>query len=100
MSTRARDTARIGRRGTLVIPAALRRRFALEEGAMVIAEEVAEGILLRPALAVPLETYTPERKAEFLLTTAVNRAEYTAAKQAVRAIGLDPARIPHTPPGR
>ncbi len=92
------ETSRVGKRGTVVIPAALRRRFGIEEGTLVIAEETVDGILIRPAVALPLETYTPERKAEFLLTNAVDAEDYRAAVEEVRAMGLDPERIPHRRP--
>jgi len=92
------DTGRIGKRGTLVIPAALRRRFGIEEGNLVIAEEREDGILIRPAVAVPVETYTPRRRAEFLLSTAVDAKDYALAVKSVRAMGLDPADIPHRKP--
>lgn len=92
------ETSRVGKRGTVVIPAGLRRRFGIEEGTLVIAEERVDGILIRPAVALPLETYPPERKAEFLLSNAVDAGDYEAAVQEVRAIGLDPERIPHRRP--
>jgi len=47
----------------VVIPAALRRRFGIEEGSLVVAEATEEGILIRPAVAMPVEIYTPRRKA-------------------------------------
>ncbi len=89
------ETGRVGKRGTLVIPAILRRRFGLNEGSLVIAEERPEGILIRPAVAIATETYTPERRAAFLLENAVDSADYAAAREAVRRMGLDPAGIPH-----
>jgi AbrB family looped-hinge helix DNA binding protein len=89
------STSRVGKRGTIVIPAALRRRFGIEEGSLVIAEDREEGILIRPAVAVPLESYTPERRAEFLLSNAVNAGDYARAQEEVRKMGLDPADIPH-----
>ncbi|MBI2302192.1 MAG: AbrB/MazE/SpoVT family DNA-binding domain-containing protein [Armatimonadetes bacterium] len=46
-------TTKVGKRGTLVIPAALRRQYHLAEGSLVIAEARDDGILLRPARAVP-----------------------------------------------
>ena len=92
------STCRVGKCGTVVIPAALRRRFGIEEGSLLIAEGRAEGILLRPALAVPLEGYTPERKAEFLLSNAVDDEDYVRAEEEVRKLGLDPATIPHRRP--
>lgn len=55
----------INDRGTVTIPAALRRAFGLKAGEELIAEETAEGILLRPAVSVPIELYTEERIAEF-----------------------------------
>ena len=89
------STSRVGKRGTIVIPAALRRRFGIEEGSLVIAEDREEGILIRPAVAVPLESYTPERRAEFLLSNAVDAGDYARAQEEVRKMGLDPASIPH-----
>ena len=66
---------------------------------MVIAEARDDGILIRPAVVLPVEAYTAERKAQFLLSNAVNRADYER-RAAVRAMGLDPAKIPHyKPPG-
>src|ERR671914_260172 len=75
------STSRVGKRGTVVIPAALRRRFGIEEGSLVIAEDREEGILIRPALAVPLETYSQERKAQFLLSNAVDTEDYARAEE-------------------
>ena len=90
------STSRVGKRGTIVIPAALRRRFGIEEGALVIAEDRDEGILIRPAVAVPLESYTPKRRAEFLLSNAVDGEDYARAEEEVRKkMGLDPDAIPH-----
>ena len=46
------------------------------------------------------EEYTPERIAEFLLNCAINAEDYATAVAEVRALGLDPERIPHEkPPG-
>lgn len=56
-----RKTTTVGSRGTVVIPADLRRRPGLEEASPVIAEPRKEGLLLRPATGVPLDTYGPER---------------------------------------
>lgn len=94
----AGETAKIGKRGTTVIPAALRRRYGLDEGAMVLLEERADGILLRPAVALPVEKYTPERKAELLLSNAVDADDYARAVAAVEAMGLKPAKIKHKKP--
>ena len=92
------ETGKIGKRGTYVIPADLRRRYGLEEGTLVIAEGREDGVLLRPAVALPVETYSLERKAEFLLTNAVDAADYARAVEAVRKMGLDPKEIRHRKP--
>jgi AbrB family looped-hinge helix DNA binding protein len=91
-------TSRVGKRGTIVVPSRLRRRFGIEQGSLVIAEERRDGILIRPAAAVPVEVYTPERKAQFLLTNAVDAKDYRAARRAVRKLGLDPDSVPHRKP--
>jgi AbrB family looped-hinge helix DNA binding protein len=91
-------TTKVGKRGTVVIPAALRRRFGLDEGSLVVVEVRDEGLLIRPAVAMPVEIYSAERRAEFLLSTAVDAADYARAVEEVRKLGLDPAAIPHQPP--
>ena len=92
------EVTKLGKRGTMVLPASLRRRYGFEEGSVIVAEEHADGILIRPAVVMPVETYTRERKAEFLLNNAVDAADYEAALVDVRAMGLDPAMIQHLRP--
>jgi AbrB family looped-hinge helix DNA binding protein len=92
------ESARVGKRGAIVVPARLRKRFGIEEGSIVIAEEKENGILIRPAIIVPVERYTPARKAEFLLSNAVDDADYRKARKEVRKLGLDPDSIPHLRP--
>ncbi|HEY1421854.1 MAG TPA: hypothetical protein VGF20_00255 [Candidatus Acidoferrum sp.] len=52
----------------------------------------------RPVIFVAPEKYTPKRKAEFLLTTATNQADYQQARKEVKKLGLDPDAIPHRRP--
>ena len=92
------ETTKIGKRGTVVIPAELRRRYGFEEGSLVVAEGRAEGVLLRPVVALPLEIYTPERKAEFLLNNAITPEDYSWAVKETRKMGVDPETIPHEKP--
>src|SRR5215216_2489920 len=87
--------SRVGKRGIVVIPAALRRCFGIEEGSLVIAEDREEGIPIRPAATIPLEMYTPERREEFLLSGAVDEEDYARAKKEVRKMRIDPDTIPH-----
>lgn len=60
-----KQTLTLSQRGTLTLPKALRERYALKSDDLIIAEETAEGILLRPATAVPVEMYTDTRIREF-----------------------------------
>ncbi|HAG10820.1 MAG TPA: AbrB family transcriptional regulator [Desulfotomaculum sp.] len=89
------ETIKVGKRGAVVIPAGLRREYSLEEGALLIAEPRPEGILLRPAVALSVEIYTPERKAQFLLNNALTAEDYAWAVSEVKKLGLDPENIPH-----
>jgi AbrB family looped-hinge helix DNA binding protein len=91
-------TTKVGKRGTVVIPAPLRRRFGIEEGSLVIAEEREDGVLIRPAMAVAIEIYSPERRAEFLLSNVADAEDYDRAVREVRKLGLDPATIRHHKP--
>ena len=92
------ETSKVGKRGTVVVPARLRRKFGIEEGRLVVAEERPDGILIRPAVALPIEIYTPERRAELLLSNAVDAEDYRAALAEVKRMGLEPASIPHRRP--
>lgn len=87
--------SKVGRRGTVVLPAKLRRRLGIEEGSFVVAEEREDGILIRPATVLPIEIYTPERRAEFLLNNAVGAEDYRRARAEVKRMGLDADRINH-----
>lgn len=93
-----KETGKVGKRGTIVIPSRLRRRIGMAEGDLVLMEEREDGILIRPAVALPVEVYTPERRAEFLLSNAVDAAEYEQAVQEVRRMGLEPKAISHYKP--
>jgi AbrB family looped-hinge helix DNA binding protein len=85
---------KVGRRGTIVLPAELRKRFEIREDSMLVATATLEGILLHPAsIFIQPETYSPERRAEFLLMNAVGHREETAARRKVRQMGLDPDAI-------
>ena len=92
------QSARVGKRGAIVVPAKLRKRFGIEEGSIVVAEETEDGILIRSAVVVPVERYSPERKAEFLLSNSVDDADYRKARKDVRKLGLDPDSFPRRRP--
>lgn len=92
------ESAKVGKRGAIIVPARLRKRFGIEEGSMVVAEEKDDGILIRPAVVIPVERYSPERKAEFLLSSATTNADYRKARREVRKLGVDPDSILHRRP--
>jgi AbrB family looped-hinge helix DNA binding protein len=91
------ETSKVGAQGTVTISAALRERFGIEEGTVIIAEEREDGVLIRPAMSEG-ERYTPAQQAQFLLSTAVDAEDYARARAAVQQLGLDPDTIPHRTP--
>jgi AbrB family looped-hinge helix DNA binding protein len=89
------ETAKVGKRGTVVIPMAFRQKYGFKEGSQLLIEASSQGILLRPVVTLPVEIYTPERKAEFLLNNAITTSDYVSMCEHVRKMGLDPRNIPH-----
>lgn len=89
------DTVTVGKRGIIVIPVALRKRFGLHEGDLLITEDHGDGILIIPAVAIPVETYSAERKAEFILSNATDEDDYQKAREEVIKLGLNPDSIKH-----
>ena len=92
------EAVKVGKRGTIIVPAKLRKRYGIEEGGLVTTEAREDGVLIRPAIVVPVEMYTPERKAEFLLSTATTEKDYKRARREVKKLGLDPEKILHRKP--
>ena len=58
-------TVTINSRGVVTLPAKLRHAMGLKPDDQLIAETTPQGLLLRPAVTLPLELYTPERVQEF-----------------------------------
>ncbi len=92
------ETGKIGKKGVFTIPASMRRHFGFDDGSLVIAEQMENGVLLRPAVAIPVELYSDMRAAEFLLSNAIDNDDYQAARREVEAMGLDPDLVPHKKP--
>lgn len=63
----------------MVIPAKVRRRLGLAEGESVLIEEMDDGLMIRPAMAMPTEVYCVEQRAEYVLNNAVDAADYRKA---------------------
>ena len=74
-------TLTITSRGVVTLPAKLRQTLGLKADDQLIAETVPEGLLLRPAVTLPVELYTPGREREFDRAEA-ELAEVLAAKPA------------------
>jgi AbrB family looped-hinge helix DNA binding protein len=89
------ESAKVGKRGAIVVPAKSRRCFGIEEGTVVTGEQREDGILIRSAVVILIEKYTPGRKAEFLLSNATNTADYRKARTEVQKLGIDPDLILH-----
>jgi AbrB family looped-hinge helix DNA binding protein len=63
-------TLTINSRGVVTLPAKLRQAMGLKADDQLIAETTPEGLLLRPAVTLPVELYTPRREQEFDLAEA------------------------------
>ena len=92
-------TTKLRKRGTIVLPKEIRDRLGIEEGTLLIVEEHEGAIVIRPAVAIPVEVYSMRRKAELLLNNAVDQEDYAKIVEEVRRMGFDPNDIPHEKPG-
>ena len=55
----------VSRRGVVSLPAKLRQALGIKADDQLIAETTPEGLLLRPAVTLPIEMYTEARVREF-----------------------------------
>ncbi len=60
-----KTTVTINGRGVVTLPVKLRQALGLQADDQLIAETTAEGLLLRPAVTLAVEVYSPEREREF-----------------------------------
>ena len=58
-------TLTLTNRGVVTLPAKLRRALGLKADDQLIAETTPEGLLLRPAVTLPVEIYSEKRIREF-----------------------------------
>lgn len=58
-------TLTVTSRGVVTLPAKLRQSLGIKADDQLIAETTPEGLLLRPAITLPVEIYSDERIAEF-----------------------------------
>lgn len=60
-----KTTLTVTSRGVVTLPAKLRRALGLKADTQLIAETTPEGLLLRPAVTLPIEIYSDKRIREF-----------------------------------
>ncbi len=60
-----KTTVTVTSRGVVTLPAKLRRILGLKADTQLIAETTPQGLLLRPAITLPIEMYTEKRIREF-----------------------------------
>lgn len=79
------DLTQLSGRGTVTLPAAVRRRLGLEEGDVLAVRVSGASIVLTPTVVTPVELYTEERLAEFERGAELTGGELAAARRAWRA---------------
>ena len=60
-----KTTLTMSSRGVVTLPAKLRKALGLKAEDLLIAETTPEGLLLRPAVTLPVEMYSDKRIREF-----------------------------------
>jgi antitoxin PrlF len=60
-----RTTITVTSRGVVTLPLALRKSLGIKADDMLIAETTPDGLLLRPAVTLPVEIYSERRIREF-----------------------------------
>jgi len=91
-------TIKMGKRGTLVLPAKLRKQFGLEDGSLLITEAKDGEIRIRPAVVYEGEVWTPQRKAYLTLINTMTKEEYDEVSSLLREEGIDPTDAPGLDP--
>jgi bifunctional DNA-binding transcriptional regulator/antitoxin component of YhaV-PrlF toxin-antitoxin module len=72
-------------RGVVTLPAKLRQALGLKADDLLIAETTPEGLLLRPAVTLPVEIYSEDRIREFDDAEAELAASLRTAKSSARS---------------
>ncbi len=85
----------MGKRGTIVVPAKLRKRLGLSDGCFLLLTEKPDSFEIQLARLELAEPDGRRRQASSILSSAQNLGEYLAAIEEVRRMGLEPEEIPH-----
>lgn len=86
-------TIKMGKRGTLVLPAKLRKQFGLEDGSLLTTEVKDGEIRIRPAYVYEPEVWSNETMAYFILINSITKEEWDENLPGVLAMGVDPTKI-------
>lgn len=60
-----KETLVVSTRGQITLPAALRRRFGIKAGGVIILEERGNEVVLKPGAVVEIDLYTDEQITEW-----------------------------------
>lgn len=89
----ATTIVKMGKRGTIVLPAKLRKLFGLEDGSLLVTEAKDGEIRIRPALMYEPPVWSAEEKAYYILINTMTKEEWDRNVPDVLAMGLDPTKI-------
>jgi len=82
------DGVTLGRNGQLSLPRSIIKRLHLQGNETLLLDVSDDGvILLRPAVVLPIEMYTPERTAEFEHESEVDADTRAAVRRALGRAG-------------
>lgn len=84
---------KMGKRGTFVLPAKLRKQFGLTDGSLLTVEAKDGAIRLRPAYVYEPEVWSDETRAYFILINSITKEEWDSNLPDVLELGIDPTKI-------
>ena len=85
----------MGKRGTVVIPAKMRKKLSMLDGCLLLVGETEGVIRLRVAKVMNPDADSRLKMAQCLLSRAEDLGEYFSAMEEVRRMGFDPDEVPH-----
>jgi AbrB family looped-hinge helix DNA binding protein len=86
-------TIKMGKRGTIVLPAKLRKQFGLEDGSLLVTEAKDGEIRIRPAFLYEPPVWSPEETAYFILINSMTQEEWDENLPHVLELGIDPKTV-------
>jgi AbrB family looped-hinge helix DNA binding protein len=89
----ATTTIKMGKRGTIVLPAKLRKQFGLEDGSLLVTEAKDGAIHIRPALMYEPPVWSAEEKAYYILINSMTKEEWDRNLPCILEMGVDPEKI-------